>query len=278
MKNVAVVLGVCLLLCASVASASTYGTWTYDFNSDTVGSAPSTSQWVEWGGTTNVVTGGIGGTNGLGVSGGGYCGWLAHSFTWANLGVGDMVKIAVDMQAASSGQYFDDDRIGWLVTSGTSGTSQYLFSTQVDTAEGTGPVETYWRSSYGGGTTVYNNLISSLGTITGSGWYQYEEDVTKLTDTSAKINVYFTPIDSNGNATGTTLHGTMADTSVGTNACPSGYFTNAPMIPMLKNFNVSGVDDNYTFSIVQAPEPSTIALLLAGLGGLALNYWRRKRA
>ena len=61
-----------------------------------------------------------------------------------------------------------------------------------------------------------HSLLSQLNT-----WYRFEATITKLTDTSARIDVSLVELDGSGNPTGTPYTGTVDDTSTWPDGVPA---------------------------------------------------------
>jgi hypothetical protein len=244
-----------------------------DFGSYTVGTLNGQDGWVNDGSPVLSVAAanGVGGGAGL-SSGQNPAVWGSKPFSWTNdVGVGQQYIARMDFQASGStlSTAFDDDRIGWTTTNGTSST--YNFGVQADNTDQGGAVVSYWKIS---GTTYTNKLITLPATFVQGAFYRLEADFTKLTATSAKIDVSFVQLDASGNPTGSVLTGSLADTSAVANPAPASYFNTASMYPMFKNYSSqSGAADNAYFAIT--PEPATLSLLAIG-GLLALRRRSRK--
>jgi len=281
MKKLLVALAIVVLGGSGIA----YGEFIDTFGSYAVGSAVNgQGGWTESGGSTNykIAAAGVGGTRGVdnGTTGSVQLNWTGHPFKWSSLAVGDKVVVRMDFQANGAGT-FDDDRTGWAMADNTAFASAYNFATQLDQSDGGGHrIVTYWRTAYGGGTQIKLSLASFGGLIVANDWYRSELDVTKLTATSARVDVSLVHLDAAGNPTGTPITGFVADTSaLGANSPDPKYFTgdaSDTMYPMFKNYSaIPGNVDNAYFNIV--PEPSTIALAASGLAGLALLALRRRK-
>ncbi len=110
--------------------------------------------------------------------------WTAHPFNW-NAADFQSVTVQADFKTDASG-YFDDDRIGWMTTS-TSVDSTNFFGVQLDNVSGgDGGIVTYWRNAAG---DRVQTPIVAMGARTGNTWYRFAAQITKLTATSAKIDV-----------------------------------------------------------------------------------------
>jgi hypothetical protein len=257
------------LTAAGLANAVTV--WTDNFDSYAAGSyLNGQGGWTDTAGANNYqfVAAGVAGTVGVNQgSGSQQLNWTGHSWSWGtDVAVGNKVVARMDFQANGSGQ-FDDDRVGWVLTSNPA-SSSYHFGTQLDTTDG--GLVTYFRDNSGG--NVKNVVISSagLGTIAANGWYREELTVTKLTSGlgagGARLDVSFQALDGSGNLVGSPLtasYGTI-DTSAWRGFGGTAY-------PMFKNYSaLTGNADNAYFAIV--PEPATMMLL--AFGGMMLTRRR----
>ena len=170
--------------------------------------------------------------------------WNAQPFNWNDTAF-QSVNFKMDFQTNASGQ-FDDDRMGWMTTSNSTD-SNNNFGAQLDHADG--GIVTYWRNSSG---TRIQTPIVALPTLTASTWYRFQMDVTKLTATSAKIDVSLVRLDASGNPTGTPYTGTVPNTSSWSGGAPAtSYFTPATLWPSYKNFNaIIGAADNACYEAI----------------------------
>jgi hypothetical protein len=154
---------------------------------------------------------------------------------------------------------FNDDRIGWMTTS-TGVDSANFFGVQLDNdpTTGDGGIVTYWRDA---ADTRIQTPIVPLGALTGNTWYRFAAQITKLTATSAKIDVNLVELDGSGNPTGTPITGTVSDTSAWAAGTPAAsYFTPTSMWPAYKNYNVSpgsAPADNTCYQFGGGTLPST---------------------
>ena len=139
----------------------------------------------------------------------------------------ESITFRMDYQADGNGQ-FDDDRMGWMIRNADA-YSAYFFGVQLDTVSGgDGGIVTYWRDDIDDTSTAarIQTPIVDLASLTPNAWYRLTTTVTKLTDTSAKIDVNLVRLDASGNPTGTAYTGTLADTSLWADGVPDArYFT-----------------------------------------------------
>jgi hypothetical protein len=242
------------------------------FDSLTPGSRIGTyTGWYDNGSGPVVTAGnGVNGSTGLG-SGSSIFNWTAHPFNW-NAADFQSVIFQGDFQTNASGQ-FDDDRLSWTTT-GTSDSSSNQFGVQLDHPNG--GIVTYWLN----GTTRINDVIVPL-TAGSSGtpantWYRFTAEITKLTATSAKIDVSLVMLDASGNPTGTPLTGSIADTSaLASGRTPNAsYFTATTMYPSYKNYTTAAAPaDNVCYQVVTGVPPVQYALTVnaSGSGSVTLN-------
>ena len=158
------------------------------------------------------------------------------------------IKLNMDFRS-NDGGYFDDDRIGWMIAD-SDVTSANFFGVQLDTVVGgDGGIVSYWRDS---SDTRIQTPILPLDALSANTWYRLEATITKLTDTSASIDVSLVELDASGDPTGTVYSGTVADTSTWPDGAPDlSYFTAATMWPAYKNYNaIPGAADNACFDLV----------------------------
>ena len=209
------------------------------FDSYTPGSnIGSYDGWFD-GGSGPVVTDGIGvaGSVGLAPSGSIFT-WTAYPFDWNDPDLMGVV-VGMDFQTDGSG-HFDDDRVGWMIRDDTN-SSDYIFGVQMDPG-GSGPsgynIEAYWDGdTFGddGGRTS----IADLPVLTGNAWYRLRAEITKLSATSARIDVTLTELDASGNPGAVVASGFIADTDLlpdtAQNEIPNPAYFSGPMWPAFKN-------------------------------------------
>jgi hypothetical protein len=204
------------------------------------------ADWYDDGGGP-VVTGGsgVGGSVGLAPAMNIFT-WTAHPFSW-NATEFRAVIVQMDFQSDSSAK-FHDDRIGWMTTD-SSVDSTNFFGIQLDNLQN-GGIATYWRD--GSGTLIQTPIVGLTG-IKVNTWYRFTGEITKLTATSARINVSLVEMDASGNLTGTSITGTVNDTSVWPDGAPNAnYFTAATMWPAYKNYDaIQGFADNAFFATIE---------------------------
>ena len=157
------------------------------FNTYTAGSTIGTyTGWYD-GGAGPVVTAGNGVASSIGLgTGSAIYNWTAHPFNW-NAADFEKIVLQQDFQSTASG-VFDDDRLAWT-TVYNSTTSSNQFGVQLDN----NPIgiNTYWLN----GSNRVNDTIASLTGIEASTWYRFRAEITKLTATSARIDVSLVKLD-----------------------------------------------------------------------------------
>lgn len=231
--------------------------------------------WAQSDGATNyqyMAGGGAGGTQGLSPCGPSkQMNWTGNAFDWGtDVPVGQKVIVRMDFQANGSGN-FDDDRVGWVMSSSPD-SSSYHFGVQLDNSDNGGGLSTYFRDL--SGARALNTGLISLATLapSGSNWYRQQLEVTKLTAAlgigGAQVDVSFVALDGAGNPTGSPL--TASYGTIDTSAL-RGF--SGTVYPMFKNFGTQpGNSDNAYFEITAVPEPATLSLLVVG----ALAMMRRR--
>ncbi len=203
---------------------------------------------------------GVGGTWGLGNSNNIFT-WMGHPFQWSDPTLTG-VRFGMDFQTNGSGG-FDDDRVGWMIA-GNSTVSDNFFGVQMDPG-GTGQnIEAYWD-----GVTVNDGGRTSIVSLTGlsvSAWYRLQAEITKLTATSARIDVTLTALDASGNPGAVVASGSIPDTSLLPDTTDNykpkpGYFTATTMYPAYKNHNgTAGNADNAYFEILTSTPTPIISI------------------
>ena len=238
------------------------------FNAYTPGSTIGTyAGWYD-GGAGPVVTGGNGVASSTGLAAAANVfNWTAHPFNW---NAADFLgaNFQMDYQTSGSGT-FDDDRLGWTIASNsTNSTNQ--FGVQLDHTDG--GIVTYWRNS--SDVRVQTSIVA-LPTLPANTWYRLTAQITKLTATSAKIDVSLVQLDASGNPTGTPYTGSVADTSTWSGGAPATkYFTPTSMWPTYKNFNaLAGYADNTCYQVVTGAPPvqRTLTINIVGSGSVTKN-------
>ena len=173
---------------------------------------------------------------------------VAHPFNW-NASDIQGIKLQMDFKTDGSG-HFDDDRIGWMI-SNTDDDSTNIFGVQMDPVDTTSTynIEGYWENASG---TDITPTIVNLPVLSTSTWYRLTAEFSKLTATSAKIDVALWSLDGSGNPVAVVASGSVPDTSaLGTDAPNSKYFTATTMWPAYKNFTTAAAPaDNACFSII----------------------------
>ena len=115
---------------------------------------------------------------------------VAESFDWnAPDFVG--VNLQMDFQTDGSG-HFDDDRVGWMIADDTN-SSDYIFGVQMDPGGSGYNIEAYWDGDTFGDDGGRTSIVD-LPTLTANAWYRLRAEITKLTATSARIDVTLTAL------------------------------------------------------------------------------------
>ena len=259
------------------ATPATY-TWTVSlpvytltcesFNAFTPGSTIGTNAGWYDGGAGPVVTSGNGVASSVGLAAANNIfNWTAHSFNW-NSSTLDSVILQADYKTSSSG-LFDDDRLAWT-TNGSSTEFTNQFGVQLDHSEG--GISTYWRNS---SDVRVQTTIVSLPTLPANTWYRFNVEITKLTATSASIEVTLTQLNASGNPTGTPYTGTVPNTGTWSGGAPDNkYFTATSMWPSYKTYTTQPAPaDNTCYEVVTGtPAPQyTLTVNTTGSGTVTLN-------
>jgi len=191
---------------------------------------------------------GCGGSNGL-APGMSIFTWTAHPFDWnypSFLGI----IFQMDFETDDSGN-FADDRIGWMVTDSDTDSSSF-FGFQLDPDYGSGlNIEGHWEDET---SDDRRPSIADLTNLTKPDtWYRLCAEITKLTATSAKIEVTLTELDTSGYPVAVVAAGSIDDTSLlGDDAPDAKYFTAEKLWPAYKNsWNTDGAADNASFGIIE---------------------------
>ena len=158
----------------------------------------------------------------------------------------------MDFQTSNSG-LFDDDRVGWMITNDST-SSNNIFGVQLDPGGSGQNIECYWDGdSFGddGGRTS----IVDLPALTANAWYRLQAGITRLTATSARIDVTLWELDAGGDLGPVVVTGSIPDTDLlpntSGNEIPNpGYFT-GPIWPAFKNYSaMEGAADNACYEVI----------------------------
>jgi len=171
--------------------------------------------------------------------------WTAHPFNWNDPDLtGVVVQMDLQSNSAGTGNAFNDDRVGWMI-SDTDDSSDHIFGIQFDDSDN--KIEGYWD----GVTAKDKRPLITTWSPKRSTWYRLRATITKLTATSARIDVQVHELNNDGSiADANVATGSIADTStLGSDAPNSKYFTPTEMWPGYKNFSSSsdGAADNTYF-------------------------------
>jgi hypothetical protein len=223
--------------------------------------------WYDGGGGPVATAGsGVAGSVGLGSAGAIFT-WTAHPFDW-NAPDFQGVNFQADFQTDGS-SHFDDDRIGWMITDSSTSSSN-IFGLQLDPGGSGYDIEGYWD----GASADRRPHIVDLPALSANTWYRFRADITKLTATSASIDVTLTELDASGNPVGVVASGSIADTStLGADAPNSKYFTASAIWPAYKNYTAAAAPaDNACYELVTgAPPQYTLTMNLVGNGSVTLD-------
>jgi uncharacterized repeat protein (TIGR02543 family) len=224
------------------------------------------ADWYD-GGNGPVVNSGLGVGGSIGLDpGNNIFIWTAHPFDWTDPDF-QSYHVRLDLQTDGSG-HLDDDRIGWMITDDDVGSSN-IFGLQCDPGGSGYNIEGYWD---GVSSDDRRPSIVDLPALSADSWYQFRADITKLTATSASIDVALIELDASGDSVSVTASGSIANTAaLGDDAPNAKYFTN-PVWPAFKNYTAAGANaDNACFQVVSAPETYPLTVNIVGSGSVELN-------
>ena len=134
---------------------------------------------------------------------------------------------------------------------------------QLDNAGDHRRIEGYWDHVYNSGDDDGRPEIVDLDSagLAADSWYRLTAEFTKLTDTSAKIDVELWSLDGSGNPVSLTASGSLADTSALGSASPNAspapeYFTTATLYPAYKNHTGAAANaDNACYKVITGAPP-----------------------
>ncbi len=126
-----------------------------------------------------------------------------------------------------------------------------------------GGIVTYWASTYGGSTKINDVIVPLHSGIQANTWYRFRAEITKLTATSARIDVSLVELDGSGNPTGTPITGSIANTDTWT-ARTTCRLLHERMVPSYKNYTaVAATADNTCYQVVTSTAPTCHILTLS---------------
>ncbi len=228
----------------------------------TIGSHPD---WFDGNGGPLVTTGsGVAGSIGLDSAGAIFT-WTAHPFIWSSdLDTDDTIVVQLDFKT-SSGGILDDDRVG-LMTASDDTDSDLIFGVQVDPEDGNIRLEGYWDHQISVDEDKRPVIDEIAGNLTPATWYRLRAEITKLTDTSARIDASLTELDASGDPVGPpVLSGTIDDTSMLGNDAPDVAYFADTFWPAYKNHTTEGAPaDNAVVSFLPT-------VLFAAIGDYGYN-------
>ncbi len=206
------------------------------------------ANWYD-GGSGPVVTSGAGVSSSVGLApASAIFTWTAHPFDWNDADFTG-VMVQMDFQTDGSG-HLDDDRIGWMITNNSTSSSN-IFGLQCDPGGSGYCIEGYWD----GVTADKRPHIVDLPALSANAWYRFRAVITKLTATSASIDVILITLNSSGDSVGVAASGSIANTAtLGDDEPNAKYFTAATIWPAFKNYTSAGANaDNACFEVFTTP-------------------------
>lgn len=234
--------------------------------------------------------------------------WVAHPFEWKDPTVGGVIT-QIDLQTPGIGdQYFPwrQDSTGWTIDGSSLDSADFFQVTMERRQEMVAPYHRYgqiltkWRNADSG--TMKESLILEYDAdvlLEQLSWYRLRAEFTKLTNSSAQVDVSLSGWDTNGDPV-EIASGTIPDTSLlGIYAPHPDLFAPSVMYPTYKTYDngagakadnvyfeiirvtpqcASSVSpDEFTPQIVEADKgqpatPSAIPYVISNLGTSAFTY------
>lgn len=230
--------------------------------------------------------------------------WVARPFEWKDPTIAGVI-LQLDLRTPGQADpYFPfrDDNVGWTAESESTDSSQFFQITmeRVTSPVYLGQIKGKWRNA--SGTEQKPIIVEFPRTLLQEfSWYRLRAEITKLTPSSAKIDVSLTALNADGSLGDVIASGTLADTdALPANQRPrAAHFSPAIMWPTYKSYNESaaGPADNAYFEIIrdvpdcvskvtpdefttqaveadlnQPATPSSILYTVENLGGDTFNY------
>jgi len=240
-----------------------------DFESGyTLGNTVGThADWYD-GGSGPVVNSGLGVASSVGLApASAIFTWTAHPFDW---NAADFVafKVQMDFQTDASG-HLDDDRIGWMITDNSTSSSN-IFGLQCDPGGSGYCIEGYWDGVFAADKRPH---IVDLPTLTANTFYRFRAEITKLTATSASIDVILIELNASGDSVGVAASGSIANTAaLGDDEPHSKYFTASTVWPAFKNYTAAGANaDNACHEVITGVAQYSLTVNVVGNGTVALD-------
>jgi hypothetical protein len=156
------------------------------------------------------------------------------------------LSISMDFQTDGSG-FFNNDRVGWMI-SNIEDAAANNFGIQMDPGVSGYNIEGYWDDATG---VHQEPSIVDLPALSPNAWYKLEAIFTKLTNTSARIDVVLKSLDPAGNPASVIVRGALPDTSaLGASAPNLKYFKAGTLWPAYRNSTaISGAADNACYAV-----------------------------
>jgi len=222
--------------------------------SQTVGSH---ADWFDNGGGP-VVTVGVGVNSSVGLApANNIFTWTSEGFDWNDPDF-EWVVLELDFESNSegTGNTFNDDRVGWMIFNNDIGSS-HIFGIQFDDSDN--KIEGYWD----GVTGADKRPLITTWSPERETWYRLWVKVTKLTATSARVDVTVDELAGDGTvAVPDVASGTIMDTALlGDDVPATKYFTAAEIWPGYKNYNsaADGAVDNACYEVHLTPKYTVVA-------------------
>jgi len=188
--------------------------------------------------------------------------WIAHPFEWKDPTVAGVI-FQIDVRTPGQADpYFPfrDDNVGWTAESESTSSSDFF---QITMERDTGPpyvgqIKGKWRNDKG--TEKKPIIVEYPRTLLEEfSWCRLRAEITKLTPSSAKIDVTLTAVNADGSLGAEIASGAILDTDAlpSTEKPRAEHFSPAIMWPTYKSYNegASGPADNAYFEIIRSVPP-----------------------
>lgn len=207
---------------------------------------------------------GVGGSVGLSAAARNFH-WVAQPFEWKDPTIAGVI-LQMDFQTCSStgDSYWPfRDKIGWTTNEFGTDSAEWL---QIELYRG--QIRGNWKNASGSDrspTIVTYDVTPGTSPMIASTFYRAAFKLTKLTETSARIDVSLHAINTDGSTGSQIASGTIADTAtLGSDIPNPALFMAASMWPTYRNYNngASGKCDNAYFEIIRISAPDCFSKVL----------------
>ncbi len=195
--------------------------------------------------------------------------WKQHSFSWNDPTLASViVQLDYKTPAFTNEDFpFSGDRLGWTTDASAESGGDAWFQVVLGKSDpwsnppsGTATIKGDWENTSGSGGSGSKLVLQYAGSLINElSFYRFKAEFTKLTSTSAKIDVSLTAVNADGTLGAVVASGSLADTSqLPTTERPNPIlFTASTMWPTFRNYNgkAKGQSDNAYFEIVRIQAP-----------------------